>query len=111
MGFFFIVIVALAVVGAVTWTIKTPPPPKKEEEVKTSSVQNSTVDATASSNNTRTLEKQETADKLISHAELEILLSNHREKMLGVIVRGILLAMFIWTVVCGVIVGLLMTAK
>lgn len=111
MGFFFIVIVALAVVGAVTWTIKTPPPPKKEEEVKTSSVQNSTADATAYSNNTRTLEKQETADKFISHAELEILLSNHREKMLGVIVRGILLAMFIWTVVCGVIVGLLMTAK
>jgi|GEM_PF-2440165 hypothetical protein len=111
MGFLLIVIVAFAVVGAITWTIKTPPPPKKEEEVKTSSVQNSTADATASSNNTRTLEKQETADKFISHAELEILLSNHREKMLGVIVRGILLAMFIWTVVCGVIVGLLMTAK
>lgn len=31
--------------------------------------------------------------------------------MLGVIVRGILLAMFIWTVVCGVVAGLLMTAK
>lgn len=111
MGFFFIVIVVLAVVGAITWSIKTPPPPKIEEEVKTSSVQNSTAEATAPSNNTRTLEKQETADKSISRAEMELLLRNHREKMLGVIVRGILLAMFIWTVVCGVIVGLLMTAK
>lgn len=107
MGFLLIVIVVLAVVGAISWSIKTPLL-SKEEEVKTSSVLNSTADATAPSNNTRTLEKQETADKLISHAELEILLSNHREKMLGVIVRGILLAMFIWTVVCGVIVGLLM---
>lgn len=111
MGFFLIVIVILAVVGAIVWSIKTPPPPKKEEEVKTSSAQNSTADATAPSNNTRTLEKQETADKFISHAELELLLSKHREKMLGVIVRGILLAMFIWTVVCGVVVGVLMTAK
>ena len=110
MGFFFIVIVVLAVVGAISWSIKTPPPPK-EEEVKTNSVQNSTADATAPSNNTRTLEKQETADKLISHAELELLLSKHREKMLGVIIRGILLAMFIWTVACGVVVGLFMTAK
>lgn len=108
MGFLLIVIVVLAVVGAIAWSIKTPLLSEKEEEVKTSSVLNSTADATAPSNNTRTLEKQETADKLISHAELEILLSNHREKMLGVIVRGILLAMFIWTVVCGVIVGLLM---
>ena len=107
MGFLLIVIVVLAVVGAISWSIKTPLL-SKEEEVKISSVLNSTADATAPSNNTRTLEKQETADKLISHAELEILLSNHREKMLGVIVRGILLAMFIWTVVCGVIVGLLM---
>lgn len=111
MGFFLIVIVVLAVVGAISWSIKTPPPPKKEEEVKTSSVQNSTADATAPSNNTRTLEKQETADKFISHAELELLLSKHREKMLVVIVRGILLAMFIWTVACGVVVGLFMTAK
>lgn len=110
MGFFFIVIVVLAVVGAISWSIKTPPPPK-EEEVKTNSVQISTADATAPSNNTRTLEKQETADKLISHVELELLLSKHREKMLGVIVRGILLAMFIWTVACGVVVGLFMTAK
>lgn len=108
MGFLLIVIVVLAVVGAIAWSIKTPLLSKKEEEVKTSSVLISTADATAPSNNTRTLEEQETADKLISHAELEILLSNHREKMLGVIVRGILLAMFIWTVVCGVIVGLLM---